>query len=77
MRVDAAHRRQGIAQAVLDRILEEARARRLAALVLDTPSRQDAAQRLCERNGFVHVGDADIGGIPSRLYRPTLAGRSE
>lgn len=77
MRVDAAHRRQGIAQAVLDRLLNEARARGVGVLFLDTSSRQEAAQRLYERNGFVRVGDSDIGGVPSHLYRLTLASRSQ
>jgi ribosomal protein S18 acetylase RimI-like enzyme len=72
MRVDAAHRRRGIAQAVLHRLVAEARARGAAALLLDTAVRQEAAQRLYERNGFVHVGDALIGGLPSRLYRLAL-----
>ena len=42
---------------------------------LDTSLKQEDAQRLYERNGFVHVGNVDIGGIASRLYRLTLAGR--
>jgi GNAT superfamily N-acetyltransferase len=73
MRVEAAHRRLGIAQAVLDRLLEEARTLGVATLVLDTSIKQEAAQRLYERNGFVHTGNVEIGGIPSRLYRLTLA----
>jgi len=77
MRVDAAHRRRGIAQAILDRLLVEARARDVDELVLDTALGQQGAQRLYERNGFVHTGDAEIGGIRSRLYRRALASAAE
>jgi len=72
MRVDAAHRRQGIAQAVLSRLLGEARTLGAPALLLDTALQQHAAQRLYERNGFVHIDDMQIGCIPSRLYRLVL-----
>lgn len=73
MRVDASQRRRGIAQAILARLIDEARARGIAELRLDTSLQQQAAQRLYERNGFVHERDLDIGGIPSRLYRLALA----
>ena len=43
------------------------------SLALNTSLKQEAAQRLYERNGFVHVGNAEIGGTASRLYRLTLA----
>jgi ribosomal protein S18 acetylase RimI-like enzyme len=71
--VDAAYRRRGIAQAVLDRLLVEARALGVTTLVLDTSFKQEAAQRLYERNGFVHTGNVEVGGIPSRVYRLPLA----
>lgn len=77
MRVDAAHRRRGIAQAVLDRLLVEARRLGASTLVLDTSVKQEAAQRLYERNGFVQTGNIEIGGIPSRLYRLTLPDQIE
>lgn len=72
MRVDAEHRRQGIAQVVLTRLLAEAHLRGVPALLLDTAFQQEAAQQLYERNGFVHIDDLQIGGIPSRVYQLVL-----
>jgi ribosomal protein S18 acetylase RimI-like enzyme len=69
MRVNAAHRRMGIAQAVLDRLLAEARLLGVDVLMLDTSAKQVAAQRLYERNGFVRIGTTEIGGLPSFMYR--------
>jgi len=69
MRVAAAHRRKGIAQAVLDSLLAEARSLGVGALMLDTSAKQLAAQRLYERNGFMLTGETDIGGVPSCVYR--------
>jgi ribosomal protein S18 acetylase RimI-like enzyme len=69
MRVNAAHRRMGIAQAVLDRLLAEARLLGVGVLMLDTSAKQVAAQRLYERNGFVRIGTTEIGGLPSFMYR--------
>jgi putative acetyltransferase len=54
MRTAEAHRRQGVARAMLDHILEEARGRGYARVSLETGS-QDAfapARRLYERSGF-------------------------
>jgi len=72
MRVAAAHRRKGIAQAVLDCLLAEARSLGVGALMLDTSEKQLAAQRLYERNGFMLTGKTEIGGVPSRVYRLEL-----
>lgn len=69
MRVDASHRRRGVGQAILARLVSEARRRAIPMLTLDTSLRQVEAQRLYERNGFAHVGDIEVGGIASRLYR--------
>jgi GNAT superfamily N-acetyltransferase len=69
MRVAAAHRRKGIAQAVLDSLLAEARSLGVGALMLDTSAKQLAAQRLYERNGFMLTGKTEIGGVPSCVYR--------
>lgn len=54
MRTAEAHRRQGVARAMLDHILEEARGRGYARVSLETGS-QDAfapARRLYESSGF-------------------------
>ena len=74
MRVDAAHRRRGVAQEILARLISEARHRAIPVLTLDTSLRQVEAQRLYERNGFAHVGDIEVGAIPSRLYRLSVRG---
>lgn len=58
MRVADAHRRKGVAQAILGRILMEARARGYLRLSLETGSQPDflAARRLYESHGFTCCG---------------------
>jgi len=54
MRTDAVARGRGVAQAILDRLVADARAAGLARLLLETGTGPmfDAAQRLYARNGF-------------------------
>lgn len=71
--------RHGTAQALLERLLEEARARGFRELLLGTAERFLAAHRFYERNGFAPVSvDALPPEFPrmavdSRFYRLDLA----
>jgi len=58
MRTAHAHRRKGVAQAVLSRIVEEARRRAYSRLSLETGSQDEfvPAQRLYASFGFEHCG---------------------
>jgi len=66
MRVTAARRRRGIAQALLDTAVGFCRAHGYKRIVLDTTERQTAAHRLYERNGFVRVSERGLG--PFRVF---------
>ena len=58
MRTSNAHRRTGVARAILQRIFDEARARGYARLSLETGSQPQfqAARRLYESFGFTYCG---------------------
>jgi putative acetyltransferase len=58
MRTASAHRRRGVARAILQRILTEARARSYLRLSLETGSRPEflPARRLYESHGFAYCG---------------------
>lgn len=58
MRTASAHRRTGVARALLDHIVDEARRRRYALLSLETGSMPafEPARRLYERAGFAYCG---------------------
>ena len=62
MYVDPEHRRNGIADAVLDRLMGEARAHKYSILRLETGDTLAAAHRLYLRNGFAFTGP--FGGYP-------------
>lgn len=49
---DGSHRRRGVARALLDAAVGEARERRLPAVALDTTMSNDAARRLYASEGF-------------------------
>jgi ribosomal protein S18 acetylase RimI-like enzyme len=68
MRVLATMRRQGIGQLLLVALIAAARKMQIDKLTLDTSLLQVAAQKLYEKNGFVHVGDVVISTIASKLY---------
>ncbi|WP_437615353.1 GNAT family N-acetyltransferase [Erwinia sp. V71] len=74
MRVASAHRRKGIAQAILDQLFEfVANMPGESALILDTAKTQSGAQRLYEKNGFIRYSETMIGNdIPSFLYRKII-----
>jgi ribosomal protein S18 acetylase RimI-like enzyme len=73
MRVASHSRRQGIAQKILNYLIEYAGSSLGArTLTLDTSVNQIAAQRLYEKNGFIKVKNKCIGGIPSIIYMKSL-----
>ena len=54
--VPDSYRRQGVATALLDRAIEEARARSAAALFLEVAADNDAGRGFYARRGFAEVG---------------------
>jgi GNAT superfamily N-acetyltransferase len=61
MRVTTDRRRTGIAQALLETAERFCREQGYGRLILDTTEHQTAAHRLYEKNGFVRVGERDLG----------------
>jgi ribosomal protein S18 acetylase RimI-like enzyme len=57
--VDPAHRRQGVAEALVGVCLERARELGYDALVLSSLAEQAPAQRIYQRLGFIRVPDRD------------------
>ena len=72
MRVTAAWRRQGVAQALLDTAEAFCRAQGYRRLVLDTTEHQTAAHALYERNGFSLKGERNLGKFRIRDYEKAL-----
>jgi ribosomal protein S18 acetylase RimI-like enzyme len=68
MRVHPDFQRQGIAQAILDLLTEQARGIGYRKLRLDTTILQTAAQALYEQNGFVVIARVVLGGVESIVY---------
>lgn len=75
MRTATAHRRKGVARAMLNHIIEEARRRSYARLSLETGS-MDAfapAQRLYASHGFTHCAPfADYVDDPNSVFMTRL-----
>ena len=66
-------RGQGLGRRLLDMALLWAREHRIRTISLDTAEQMEAAQRLYERYGFVHVdGDAPRQGQSRLLYELRL-----
>ncbi len=63
MRVTAASRRKGLGQRLLEIAEEFCRAHGYRRIVLDTTDRQQAAQRLYEKNGYVRTGERPLGDM--------------
>lgn len=72
MRVKKEYRRQGIAQQMLEYLLDYAIEKGVNRLTLDTAESQLAAQKLYEKNGFTHYKNIVIGGVASKLYEIIL-----
>ena len=71
MRTASAHRRSGVARAILQRIVTEARARSYARLSLETGSQPQflPARRLYESFGFAYCGPfADYAEDPNSMF---------
>jgi putative acetyltransferase len=71
MRTASAHRRTGVARALLDHIVGEARRRRYALLSLETGSMPafEPARRLYERAGFAYCGPfGDYVADPNSVF---------
>ncbi len=81
MFVKASHRGagQGVAQALLERLLRHAREQDLREIYLGTTSKFLAAHRFYEKAGFDRVGEADLPEsfprmkVDTRFYRLRLA----
>lgn len=71
MRTSSVHRRKGVARAVLEHIIAEAKLRNYARLSLETGSQKDfePAQRLYERFGFRYCPPfADYAEDPNSVF---------
>jgi ribosomal-protein-alanine N-acetyltransferase len=55
--VDAEHRRQGIARALMSVLLEHVRSRRAGSILLEVRKSNDAARKLYESTGFTVAGE--------------------
>jgi len=75
MRVDARHRRKGIASQMLDALLLHARELGLSRVFLHTLSEQHAAQQLYQATGFLEMRRGEIHGNSVIQYELDLRGR--
>ena len=73
MRVDAGHRRQGVAEAIYDRLETTARELGYSKLVLDTTVQQVAAQALYGKKGFAEAGRTTVGGFQCILFEKKIS----
>lgn len=72
MRVHPDYQGQGLGQAILQKLLQEARVREYEVLILDTTDDQKSAQGLYEKNGFVRCGQRKLGPLNIYDYRKKL-----
>jgi GNAT superfamily N-acetyltransferase len=75
MRVTAHWRRKGVAQALLDTVVEFCCRQGYARIVLDTVSTQTAAQQLYKRDGFTRTGERMLGSFRIIDYERHLTER--
>jgi GNAT superfamily N-acetyltransferase len=76
MRVDPAHKRQGIARTILNWLELQAEAAGKSTIVLNTLAVQEKAQQLYESNGYVKVGEGEPDGFRIFMYEKRLRVRT-
>jgi ribosomal protein S18 acetylase RimI-like enzyme len=72
MRVHPDYQRKGLGQMMLDKLEERARQLGYKELVLDTTTKQVAAQKLYEKNGYHRTGQTSYGGLDILFYEKKL-----
>ena len=73
MRVTAAWRRRGVAEAPLNEAIDFCRTQGYERLILDTTEHQTAAQRMYESAGFAKLGQRSLGPFTIYDYALELA----
>jgi ribosomal protein S18 acetylase RimI-like enzyme len=72
MRVHPSVQRRGYGQRILSALEDRARALGYRTLHLDTTTRQQAARRFYETNGYVKVGRKEVGGLVCVVYEKRI-----
>jgi ribosomal protein S18 acetylase RimI-like enzyme len=72
MRVYPDYQRKGLGQLMLDKIEERARQLGYKELELDTTTKQVAAQKLYEKNGYRRTSQINYGGLDIIFYEKKL-----
>jgi len=72
MRVHPDFQRTGLGQLILDKLEEKARLLGYTKLCLDTTTKQIAAQKLYEKNGYNRTGRTSYGGLDIIFYEKII-----
>jgi GNAT superfamily N-acetyltransferase len=72
MRVHPDFQRKGFGQLILDKLEEKARQLGYRELCLDTTTKQIAAQKLYEKNGYYQTGNTSYGGLDIIFYEKKI-----